>query len=151
MGPELEEYRQSMLSFHPDPSRLKFVCETEIAHVSNRKLSVENYNECYHCPTMHANSLTHGVLAMEGYTTIPKGKTIWHDSKAQTQNEKQYDYDVTASPRAGDYGAYWIFPMSRCAVARAAFSPFANSCLWPGTRRSIATAGFPAAISPMRT
>lgn len=97
-------------SFHPDPTKLRFVCETSIQHESNWKLSVENYNECYHCPTVHASSLTRGVLSMDGYTTVPHGRMIWHDGKAQTSNEKQYDYDVTKSPRAGDYGAYWIWP-----------------------------------------
>ncbi|MFT5114572.1 MAG: phenylpropionate dioxygenase-like ring-hydroxylating dioxygenase large terminal subunit [Parasphingorhabdus sp.] len=115
MGPVLEEYRENILSFHADPTQLKFVCETEIEHQSNWKLSVENYNECYHCPTVHGSSLTQGVLDMEGYTTIPHGMTIWHDGKAQTKNEKQYNYDLEASPRAGDYGAYWIWPnVSMC-------------------------------------
>ena len=35
--------------------------------------------------------------------------------REQTTNEKQYDYDLSASPRADDYGAYWIFPnVSMC-------------------------------------
>jgi len=115
MGPALKEYEENLLSFHPEPAKLKFVCETEIEHQSNWKLSVENYNECYHCPTVHASSLTRGVLDMEGYTTIPRGMTIWHDGKAQTRNEKQYEYDLEASSRAGDYGAYWIWPnVSMC-------------------------------------
>ena len=97
-------------SYHPDPEKLRFVSETSIDHACNWKLSVENYNECYHCPTVHAASLTRGVLSMEGYTTVPHGQMIWHEGKAQTTNEKQYDYDVTRSPRAGDYGAYWIWP-----------------------------------------
>ncbi len=97
-------------TYHPDPEKLVFVCETSIDHQCNWKLSVENYNECYHCPTVHAKSLTRGVLAMEGYTTVPHGRMIWHEGKAQTTNEKQYDYDVTKSPRAGDYGAYWLWP-----------------------------------------
>ena len=87
-----------------------FVCETAIDHACNWKLSVENYNECYHCPTVHAKSLTKGVLSMEGYTTVPHGRMIWHEGKAQTTNQKQYEYDVTKSLRAGDYGAYWIWP-----------------------------------------
>ena len=46
---------------------------------------------------------------------MPRGITIWHDGKAQTRNQKQYDYDLEASPRAGDYGAYWIWPnVSMC-------------------------------------
>lgn len=123
MGPSLKDYRENLESFHPDPTQLKFVCETEIEHKSNWKLSVENYNECYHCPTVHASSLTRGVLDMEGYTTVPRGMTIWHDGKAQTKNEKQYDYDLEASPRAGDYGAYWIWPnVSMCCYPGGYFS-----------------------------
>jgi len=47
---------------------------------------------------------------MDGYTTEARGKMIWHQGKAQSVNEKQYDYDTSRSPRAGDYGAYWIWP-----------------------------------------
>lgn len=97
-------------SYHPDPARLRFICETEIEHQCNWKVSVENYNECYHCPTVHRTSLTRGVLSMAGYTTRSHGPMIWHEGRAQTENEKQYDYDVSRSPRAGDYGAYWIWP-----------------------------------------
>lgn len=88
-------------SYHPDPQALRFVCETSIEHQSNWKLSIENYNECYHCPTVHATSLTRGVLSMDGYSTVPHGQMIWHQGKAQTSNEKQYDYDPAHSPRAG--------------------------------------------------
>ena len=109
------DYESNIRSFHPQPESLQFVCETEIEHQSNWKVSVENYNECYHCPTVHGSSLTKGVLEMDGYTTIPHGNSIWHDGKAQTTNEKQYDYDLEASPRADDYGAYWIWPnVSMC-------------------------------------
>jgi len=97
-------------TYFPNPDKLVFVCETSIDHDCNWKLSVENYNECYHCPTVHGTSLTKGVLSMEGYTTVPQGRMIWHEGKAQTKNEKQYDYDLTKSPRAGDYGAYWTWP-----------------------------------------
>ncbi len=105
--PELEA---ELLSYHPDPGALRFVCETSIEHQCNWKLSIENYNECYHCPTVHASSLTRGVLSMDGYTTEARGQMIWHQGKAQTDNEKQYDYDTGRGPRAGDYGAYWIWP-----------------------------------------
>ena len=104
---DLEEV---LCSYHPDPAKLRFVCETSIDHDCNWKLSVDNYNECYHCPTIHGSSLTRGVLSMEGYTTVPHGHMIWHEGKAQTVNQKQYDYDITKGPRAGDYGAYWIWP-----------------------------------------
>ena len=115
LGETMADYEDNLRSFHPQPDRLQFVCETELEHESNWKISVENYNECYHCPTVHGNSLTKGVLEMEGYTTVPHGKSIWHDGKAQTSNEKQYDYKLDASPRADDYGAYWIWPnVSMC-------------------------------------
>ena len=111
----LPEYEDNLRSFYPRIEELQFVCETDIQHHSNWKISVENYNECYHCPTVHGSSLTKGVLSMDGYTTIPRGNSIWHDGKAQTVNEKQYDYKLDAGARAGDYGAYWIWPnVSMC-------------------------------------
>ncbi len=107
---QIADLEDVIRTYHPEPEKLRFVCETTIDHDCNWKLSVENYNECYHCPTVHGSSLTRGVLSMDGYTTVPHGPMIWHEGKAQTENEKQYDYDVSRSPRAGDYGAYWIFP-----------------------------------------
>jgi carnitine monooxygenase subunit len=110
LTPDLTGLEEQLCSFHPDPAGLRFVCETTIEHDCNWKLSVENYNECYHCPTVHGTSLTRGVLDMAGYSIVPHGQMIWHDGKAQTKNEKQYDYDTTRTPRAGDYAAYWIWP-----------------------------------------
>jgi phenylpropionate dioxygenase-like ring-hydroxylating dioxygenase large terminal subunit len=115
IGPQLTGLEGALRSFYPELERLRFVCETAIEHQCNWKISVENYNECYHCPTVHSSSLTRGVLAMSGYTIQPAGQMIWHEGKAQTANEKQYDYDLTHSQRAGDYAAYWIWPtLSLC-------------------------------------
>ena len=100
----------SIKSFVPDPAALKFVCEARIEHACNWKISVENYNECYHCPTVHGRSLTRGVLDLEGYTVEPQGPVIFHLGKAQTRNEKLYDYDVRQGARGAEYGAWFIWP-----------------------------------------
>ena len=97
-------------SFHPDPARLRFVCETSIEHQCNWKISIENYNECYHCPTVHGASLARGVLDMADYRVLPHGWMIWHEGKAQQRYDKQYDYDTEHGPRGGDYAAYWLWP-----------------------------------------
>lgn len=110
-------------SFHPDPGLLRFVSETSIVHDCNWKISIENYNECYHCPTIHASSLTRGVLDMDGYSIIPHGQTIWHQGRAQTASRKQYDYDVGHGERGGDYGSYWLWPkVSFCCYPGGYFS-----------------------------
>jgi phenylpropionate dioxygenase-like ring-hydroxylating dioxygenase large terminal subunit len=110
LGDQVTGLDAELRSYHPDPEKLRFVCETSIEHQSNWKLSIENYNECYHCPTVHATSLTRGVLSMDAYTTVPHGRMIWHEGKAQSANDKQYDYDPERSARAADYGAYWLWP-----------------------------------------
>lgn len=110
LEPQVVDLDAVMRTYHPDPEKLRFVCETTIDHDCNWKLSIENYNECYHCPTVHGTSLTRGVLSMDGYSVVPHGPMIWHEGKAQTKHDKQYDYDTTRTPRAGDYGAYWIWP-----------------------------------------
>ena len=97
-------------SFHPEPEKLRFVSETSIEHDCNWKISIENYNECYHCPTVHGSSLARGVLDMNGYSIRPNGSMIWHEGKAQSKHEKDYDYDVGHGTRGGDYAAYWLWP-----------------------------------------
>lgn len=110
LEPTLTGLEAEFKSFHPDPTSLRFICETSIEHESNWKISVENYNECYHCPNVHATSLVKGVLALEGYRIEAKGPAIWHLGKAQTQNEKQYEYDPSHGQRGGDYGSFFIWP-----------------------------------------
>ena len=107
---EFADLETVIKSFHPEPERLRFVCETSIQHECNWKISIENYNECYHCPTVHGQSLARGVLDMDGYSIQPHGSMIWHEGKAQSKHEKEYDYDVEHSERAGDYAAYWLWP-----------------------------------------
>ena len=110
LEPTLDGIKEEFESFHPNPQALRFVCETSIEHESNWKVSVENYNECYHCPNVHATSLVKGVLALEGYSIAVKGPAIWHLGKAQDQNEKQYEYDPSHGRRGGDYGSFFIWP-----------------------------------------
>ena len=104
------EVESRFRSFHAAPENLQFVCETSIEHQCNWKISIENYNECYHCPTVHGSSLTRGVLDMDGYSVQPKGAMIWHHGQAQQNNEKQYEYDTGHSARAGEYAAFWFWP-----------------------------------------
>lgn len=110
LAPTLAGLADEFGSFHADPTKLRFVCETAIEHDCNWKISVDNYNECYHCPNVHATSLVKGVLALEGYTVEAKGAAIWHLGKAQTENERQYNYDSSHGQRGGDYGSFFIWP-----------------------------------------
>ena len=102
--------REEIESFVPDPADFRLVCETSIEHHCNWKLSVENYNECYHCPTVHKASLTRGVLDLAGYRVDPRGYAISHLGKAQTRNRKQYDYDPLHGARGDEYGAWFLWP-----------------------------------------
>ena len=110
LAPTLIGLEEELRSFHPNPDTLRFVCETAIEHDCNWKVSVDNYNECYHCPNVHSTSLVKDVLALEGYTVEARGPTIWHLGKAQTQNEKQYAYDPSHGQRGGDYDSFFIWP-----------------------------------------
>lgn len=95
----------------PNIENHHFVCETGLNHNANWKVSVENYNECYHCPLVHSSSLAHGVLDItEGYTVRTSGAAIFQEGAAQTKNEKQYDYDVSHGPRGDRAGSWFFFP-----------------------------------------
>ena len=113
LAPASELYgavREEIESFMPRPETYRFVCETSIEHHCNWKISVENYNECYHCPTVHRTSLTRGVLDLDGYRVEPRGHAISHLGRAQTQHDKQYDYSPEHGARGAEYGAWFLWP-----------------------------------------
>ena len=107
----LGEEEALLRSFLPEIESSQFVCETGLRHQANWKVSVENYNECYHCPIVHATSLARGVLDIkEGYSLRSQGATIFQEGVANTKHEKQYDYDTQQGGRGDRAGSWFFFP-----------------------------------------
>ena len=74
---------------------------------SNWKVAIENYNECYHCPTAHP-SFSRGVVLPETYTIRPVGQSLQH--RAESSPEQYYEIDHEASPHAADYRSFYLWP-----------------------------------------
>jgi phenylpropionate dioxygenase-like ring-hydroxylating dioxygenase large terminal subunit len=110
LTPQVAHIEDDIRSFIPRMEDLRFVSEIPIQHESNWKLSIENYNECYHCPTVHAKSLAKGVLDLGPYTIRPEGLVIVHYTRAQSKNPKQYNYQEGHGARGAEFGAWFIWP-----------------------------------------
>ncbi|MEN9063032.1 aromatic ring-hydroxylating oxygenase subunit alpha [Ponticoccus litoralis] len=72
--PGLEE---GIVSTREGIETMKVVFEREIEHNCNWKVSVENLNECYHCASVHATSITQ-LYATDSYTVDLYGPYLRH-------------------------------------------------------------------------
>ncbi|WP_418595775.1 aromatic ring-hydroxylating oxygenase subunit alpha [Ponticoccus sp. (in: a-proteobacteria)] len=68
---------EAVLAQRPGIASMKKVFERSIEHECNWKISVENYNECYHCPTVHATSITR-IYETDSYTCDLSGPITKH-------------------------------------------------------------------------
>ena len=95
-------------SFMPTIEDLYFVGEVPIHHACNWMVSIENYNECYHCKIVHPTSFA-AVAEVSSYKTTPRGLTIIHHGQAE-KPDQQYNYDPKHSERSGEFAAWFIWP-----------------------------------------
>ncbi|WP_347309974.1 aromatic ring-hydroxylating oxygenase subunit alpha [Defluviimonas sp. SAOS-178_SWC] len=89
---------EAILSQRPGIASMKKVFERSVEHECNWKISVENYNECYHCPTVHATSITRLYLT-DSYTCDLNGPVTKHFMA------RKDDRDVH-----GDMHSWFLFP-----------------------------------------
>ncbi|MGR3714618.1 MAG: aromatic ring-hydroxylating oxygenase subunit alpha [Shimia sp.] len=78
----------------------------------NWKVSVENYSECYHCPTNHP-TFAEGVVKPETYDIQPDqggGYVLRHVTECQSLENMTYSIDMSV-PHAGDYQSWFLWPM----------------------------------------
>ncbi|WP_347309969.1 aromatic ring-hydroxylating oxygenase subunit alpha [Defluviimonas sp. SAOS-178_SWC] len=93
--PGLEE---GILSTRTGIENMKPVFERDIEHSCNWKVSVENLNECYHCPSVHATSITQ-LYETESYSCDVYGPFMRHFIA------RKRDRDVH-----GDLHSWFIWP-----------------------------------------
>ncbi|MDU8927216.1 aromatic ring-hydroxylating dioxygenase subunit alpha [Alisedimentitalea sp. MJ-SS2] len=78
----------------------------------NWKVSVENYSECYHCPSNHP-TFAEGVIKPETYDIQPDntgGYVLRHVTECQSLDKMTYPIDVNI-PHGGDYKSWFLWPM----------------------------------------
>ncbi|MEM7074578.1 MAG: aromatic ring-hydroxylating dioxygenase subunit alpha [Pseudomonadota bacterium] len=104
--------RREIAEFVPHVQSLAPLEWVEIPENCNWKLSVENYSECYHCPSNHQTFAT-GVVKPETYDIQPDpggGYVLRHVTECQSMERMTYPVDMTV-PHAGDYQSWFLWPM----------------------------------------
>ncbi|MEM7360882.1 MAG: aromatic ring-hydroxylating dioxygenase subunit alpha [Pseudomonadota bacterium] len=78
----------------------------------NWKISVENYNECYHCQSNHP-TFSEGVIDPTTYDVQPaeQGYVLRHTTQCQSLEKMTYPIDLDSNEHAGDYQSWFLWPM----------------------------------------
>ena len=104
--------REELADFVPDVAALAPMDWVEVAEACNWKVSVENYSECYHCPTNHPTFAT-GVIRPETYDIQPSdtGHVLRHVTECQDLEAMTYPVDLEANAFAGSYRSWFLWPV----------------------------------------
>ena len=101
--------RNELEAFVPHWQELVPLEWVEIPENCNWKVSVENYSECYHCPTNHPTFAT-GVIKPETYDIQPQGYCLRHTTECQSLENMTYAIDKSV-PNSEDYSSWFLWPM----------------------------------------
>ena len=101
--------REEIKEFVPDIEQLRPMKVFEVEEACNWKVTVENYNECYHCRFNHQTFAT-GVLDGETFNILPDSHVLRHTAVAADLDKMTYPIDPDSNPRATDYGSWFLWP-----------------------------------------
>jgi carnitine monooxygenase subunit len=102
--------RAQLLEFVPHIEDLMPLEWVEVPEDCNWKVSIENYSECYHCPTNHP-TFAKGVINPKTYDIQPQGHCLRHTTECQGLEDMTYPVDLEANAHAGDYSSWFLWPM----------------------------------------
>ena len=88
-----------LAAFLPAIDELRPVTETVVEEACNWKVSVENYNECYHCKLRHP-ALTGGVVDVARYDVAVEGHCLRHSAPPAR----------AAAGNGGAYSSWFLWP-----------------------------------------
>ena len=99
---------EELRSFSPRAPELRRAYRREYPIRANWKVSVENFDECYHCPIQH-QTLMAGGLDVNSYRIEVKGN--YHAHYSRNVGDKQaYAYDPEVDGRGEELGAWFLWP-----------------------------------------
>lgn len=104
--------RAEVAKFVPNINKLAPLEWVEIPEHCNWKVSIENYSECYHCPSNH-QTFAEGVIKPETYTIRPDdagGYILRHRTECQSMEKMTYPVDLSV-PHAAEYQSWFLWPM----------------------------------------
>lgn len=82
---------------------------TPVEEQCNWKVTVENYNECYHCIANHP-TFAQGVIDPKTYNVTAQGHCLRHATVAANPERMTYAIDAAANDHASDYGSWFLWP-----------------------------------------
>jgi choline monooxygenase len=91
--------------FAPDVNALTFAHRLTFDIKSNWKNIVDNFLECYHCPTAHKDFCT--LLEFETYKVTTHGIYSSHMAKGGNANNSAYSTDGAT---VDDHAVWWLWP-----------------------------------------
>lgn len=104
--------REEIVAFVPQIASLAPLEWVECGENCNWKVSVENYSECYHCPSNHP-TFAEGVIDPATYDIKPsdQGYVLRHTTQCQSMDKMTYPVDLDSNEHAGDYQSWFLWPM----------------------------------------
>lgn len=99
--------------FVPNIEDLEFAHQHRAEVDANWKITVENYNECYHCRVAHP-TFTQGVVTADSYRVETKGDHFQHTASAPQTSAYEFDADSTMS--ASEYSSWFFWPLASIQV-----------------------------------
>ncbi len=101
--------REELSEFVPQIDDLKPYITNHVEEACNWKVTVENYSECYHCPTCHP-TFANGVVDPKTYDIRPQGYCLRHTTVSANLERMSYAIDADANPRATEYSSWFLWP-----------------------------------------
>lgn len=106
---QLGALEAELRSFAPQLDFLTLTDSRRYPIRANWKNIMENYAECYHCPTAHPD-FAGGVVEMDSYRVKTHRLHHTHTSRSKPPAEGSYDIDVGATQRGAEFGSWFIWP-----------------------------------------
>ncbi len=100
---------EELRDFVPHIDDLKPYKTNAVEESCNWKVTVENYSECYHCPTNHP-TFANGVIDPKTYDIRPQGHCLRHTTVSANLDQMSYPIDADANPRATEYSSWFLWP-----------------------------------------
>jgi len=96
-------------SFAPELDFLTLTHSRRYQIRANWKNIMENYAECYHCPTAHPG-FAEGVVDMNSYRVKTHAAHHAHTSRGKPPEAGHYKIHAEATERAAEFGSWFIWP-----------------------------------------
>ena len=105
LAEQSEGLEADIRGFAPDLDRLTHAHRLEFDMAANWKNVIDNFLECYHCPTAHPAFA--GLVEMDTYRIVNHGIYSTHHASAGTRENNAYN---AVGAEFQDHAVWWLWP-----------------------------------------